>query len=536
MPNKKKEELHDSLKKIVKTSVLVFIGVILSKILTYVYRGIIARKFGAEAFGLFSLALVALGWFSSIASFGLDSGLSRYIPLYRGKDQKEKIKYIFKHVLSIYLISGLAFGILLFIFSETISLNIFHEPQLIPFLRIFAVVLPISLFVSPLLGTLKAYEKIGWHSFIFNIFQNLTKVVLLVLLIIIGFKSNSIAWSYLFGTIGMVLLAYIILKKYVPEIFGKVNLPDKEKKDLSKKLWNFSLPLLFFSIIGSIFYWVDTFMLGYYKGAEAVGFYSAAVTILVLLLMAYELLSPLFFPLVMKAYARRKTIIIKDLSKQLSKWVFMINLPIAILIFIFPGAFINILYGSEFLAASSALRIMVIGTFFSSVLAVSTQLMYVSGRSKLILLNMIIATIVNFILNVLLIPLPKILFIENAGGLEGAAISTTLSLILLNLLFALQAKKHFSFIPLKRKMITIMLISILPTIILVYLRNLVSMTVLPMIFICGFYFLLYFGLLFLSKSFDENDWMILRAIWGKTRQIHRDTKNYISGSEAEISN
>ncbi len=404
MAKKERKELDDSLKKIVKTSTWVFLGIFLSKVLTYVYRMIIARKFGAEAFGLFSLALVASGWFGSIASFGLDSGLSRYIPFYRGKNDKDRIRYLFRYVVFFYIVSGLAFGLLLFLLSETISLNIFHEPALIPFLKIFSIVIPVSLFVGPFLGTLKSYEKIGWYSFIFNILQNLTKLLFITLFIVLGFKSESVAWSFLFGILSMILLSYIILKKQVKELFGKSNLGDKEKKELSKKLWTFSLPLLFFSIIGSIFYWVDTFMLGYYKGATAVGFYSAAFTISVLLLMASELLIPLFFPIIMKAYAKRKTIIIRDLSKQISKWIFLINLPISILIFIFPGAFINILYGGEFLVASNTLRIMVIGALFASVVSVSTQLMYASGKSKLILLNIIIVTIVNVLLNVLLIP------------------------------------------------------------------------------------------------------------------------------------
>lgn len=519
MANKQTKELDDSLKKIVKTSMLVFMGVILSKVLTYIYRGIIARYFGAEVFGLFSLAIVASGWFSSIASFGLDSGLSRYIPFYRGKNQKDKIRYLFRYTLHVYIFSGIIFGILLFIFSGTISLKIFHEPGLIPFLRIFSIILPPSLFVSPLLGTLKSYEKMGWHSFIFNIFQNLTKVLFLIFFIVLGIKSNSVAWSYLLGILSTVLFAYIILKVKIKELFGKTGLKENEKKDLSKKMWFFSLPLLFFSIVGSIFYWVDTFMLGYYKGAIGVGFYSAAVTIAILLLIASELLIPLFFPLVMKAYAQGKRKIIEGLSKQISKWIFLINLPIFILISIFPGAFINILYGSEFLVASNALRILILGTLFSSVVSVSTQLMYASGKSKLILLNMVIVTIVNIILNILLIPMPKILFIANLGGLEGAAISTTFSLILLNLLFLIQSKKHFSFVPLRRKMMTIALVSIIPTAILVYVRNLVDVTVVSLVLLSLAYFILYFLLLFLFRSFDKNDWMIIKSIWDKTIRI-----------------
>ena len=55
--------LDKSLKLLVKTSVIVFIGIALSKILTYGYRVIIARHYGPEVYGLFSLSLMIVGWF-----------------------------------------------------------------------------------------------------------------------------------------------------------------------------------------------------------------------------------------------------------------------------------------------------------------------------------------------------------------------------------------------------------------------------------------------------------------------------------------
>lgn len=520
------DDLDDSLRKVVKTSMFVFVGIVLSKILTYIYRVIIARKFGPEVFGLFSLALVILGWFNTIASFGLDGGLSRYIPFYRGRGEKDKIRFIFKYLIIVYLISGTIFGILLFLFSETISLKIFHNSQLIPFLRIFSIIIPISILTQPFIGTLKAYEKIGWHSFIFNISQNVVKIVILVFLIILGIKSNSVAWSYLMGTLSMVLLAYIVLKKNVKELFDKINLKSAEKKKLSKKLWGFSLPLMFFSIIGSLFYWVDTLMLGYYKGATYVGHYSVAMSLAFLLLMTSELLTPLFFPMVMKAYSQRKMAIIKNLSKQLTKWIFLINLPLFLSIFLFPGAFINILFGSAFSKANNALRILSIGTLFSSVIVISNQLMYASGKSKLILSNIVISTITNIVLNIILIPIPKILFIENPYGLEGAAIATTISVILLNMLFLIQSKKHFLFIPLKRKMITIALISIIPTLVLIYLRSVISMTLVSLILILSLFILIYCALIIVSGSLDKNDWMIIRAVWKKAFRVRDNTKIY----------
>ena len=80
-------EINTGLKLIAKSSIVVFIGVFLSKLLTYIYRILIARHFGPEIYGLYSLASIVLGLFVVVSSFGLINGLTRFIPIYRGKNK-----------------------------------------------------------------------------------------------------------------------------------------------------------------------------------------------------------------------------------------------------------------------------------------------------------------------------------------------------------------------------------------------------------------------------------------------------------------
>ena len=56
------EKIDNSLKLIVKSSLVVFIGIFASKILSYIYRIVIARSpgFGPEAYGIFSLAVIVI--------------------------------------------------------------------------------------------------------------------------------------------------------------------------------------------------------------------------------------------------------------------------------------------------------------------------------------------------------------------------------------------------------------------------------------------------------------------------------------------
>ena len=112
-------EIEQNLKLLVKSSLIVFIGLFLSRILNYLYRIIIARNIGPEAFGLFTLAVTTLTLLIHVSSMGLTEGLVRYVAIYRGEKENDKIKYLFRLTLSRLIFSGILFGFLLFAFSRT---------------------------------------------------------------------------------------------------------------------------------------------------------------------------------------------------------------------------------------------------------------------------------------------------------------------------------------------------------------------------------------------------------------------------------
>lgn len=172
-----KDVLHHNLRRIVKTSAIVFVGLVLSKLLTYTYRIVIARSFGPEEYGLFSLAIMIIGWFVAFSSLGLSDGLTRFIPLYRGREEKAKIKHIIRFSLIISSILGIIGGLILFFSSNFIALSIFHNAGLTIYLKIFSILVPLSIYLNIFFSILRAFEHISWYSFIFNIFQNLTRVL-----------------------------------------------------------------------------------------------------------------------------------------------------------------------------------------------------------------------------------------------------------------------------------------------------------------------------------------------------------------------
>lgn len=513
--NKNQKKLDKSLKLIVKSSVIVFVGLILAKIFTYLYRIIIARFFGPEVYGVFSLAIMVLGLFVALSSLGLFHGILRYISFYRAKNEKDKIRHIFRFSSFLILISSLFFSIILYFSSRSIAINFFHNSDLIIFLKIFSFLLPFYTFSDVFLSIIRAYEKIGWHSFILNILQNFSKLIILIIFVFFGMKTNSIIFSYSLAIIITLIASYLFCKYKLPEIFLKTKLEKKQKNKITKELLSYSWPIIFSTLMVTIFYWTDSFFIGYFKTAFEVGIYNAAVPIAVLLNFIPNLFIRLFFPLITKEYSKKNIMLIKELSKQVGKWIFLINIPLFIFFFFFSGTVIYFLFGEQYLIAELSLKILSIGILFSSIFALSPQLIYILGKSKVSLINMSLAFGLNIFLNFILISKEKIFFIENSLGINGAAIATTISIIFLNILFLFQTKHYLNFIPLRKKIIKIAIISLIPSILLICVRNLVIMNYLSLILSILCFFLIYALLIFLTGCLDKNDIMTLKAIRNK---------------------
>ncbi|MCD6398929.1 MAG: oligosaccharide flippase family protein, partial [Candidatus Aenigmarchaeota archaeon] len=112
------------LKTVAKGAGIIFIGMILGYFLGYLTRLIIARYLGAESYGLISLGLAILGFFSTFALLGFLDGIPRFVSYYKNVERKRSIIIV---ALKISLPLSILFSLILFFFSPQISL-FFNKP------------------------------------------------------------------------------------------------------------------------------------------------------------------------------------------------------------------------------------------------------------------------------------------------------------------------------------------------------------------------------------------------------------------------
>ncbi len=509
------EELNKNLKFLARSSIIVLIGLIFSSLLSYVFRVIIARHFGPDTYGLFSISFMVSGWFVIFSLVGLGEGVIRYISFYRGKNDFLKIKKIFTFALLLTVLLSLFFGVIMYLSAGELATRIFHNNNLTLFLQIFSITVPLFAISQILLGTMKAFEKVSEYSFLINIFNPLIRVIALVTLIFLGFNSSSIGFSVVIGYLLLLISSYYLCRKYAIKYFTNLTNKSSDYEGISKELLSYSIPLMFAAFVSSLLGWVDIFSLGYLKNASNVGVYDSALPIATTLTLASFLFVQLFFPIINKEYSKNNHNLIKDLSKQVGKWIFILNLPLLFFTIFFPKAMLNILFGAKFISGGYALSILSIGFFFYAQSEIGLNLLGMIKKSKIRFVNILIALVIDAVLNFILIPKPVIFSLDNSEGIIGAAIATTIGYTIYSILTFAQTYHYLGFLPLKRKMFGVLFSAFVAGGVLLYLRNLIPINFFSLVLLGLLFLLIYFVMILLTKSLDKNDLLILRTIKNK---------------------
>ena len=515
MNKSKKEEIDHGLKLLANSALIVFITFAVAKIFGYLYRIIIARYFGPEVYGIYTLSVIVASWLVVLSSFGFIEGILRYFSFYRGRNEIQKIRYLFRFSSKILLFSTVFFSLIVFLLSETIATLIFHNKDLTIYIKFFSLISPFWAFSSYFLSIMRSFEKIKEVSIIESVFQTTIKVISLLFFIFIGISTHSIVFSFFLGTFSTLLFSFLYSKYNLDTIFMKYSLSINEKNKVVRSFISYSWPMFFLGFFSSFFYWTGSFVLGFFKSVTEVGLYNVVVPIAILLSIAPEIFLQLFFPLVTKEYSIKNFEFIKKTSKQIGKWIFMINMPVFFLMVLFPEMIIKILFGQDYIVATNSLRFLAFGSLFSSIFLVSQNLVSMAGKSKIIFYDVIFVSFLNVILNISIIPRQFIFGMDNSLGITGAAIATSFSLLVLSFLFLIQARHYTSAIPLKKEMFKIFLASLFSCAAMIILKNILETTVVSFIFMTMFFLLIYLLLLFLLRVFDEEDRMILKNIKNK---------------------
>lgn len=358
-----------------------------------------ARVLGAGEYGLFSYALGLAGFFTIFADVGVNSILTREVSQ---KPERASEYFATSFWIKFVLLIGTC---LLILFVVPYFSKIDEAVLILPFIAALTFFDNLREFT---LSFFRGKEKMETEALV-NILMNV--IITLSGFFILSYVATAKAVTLTYAASAGIgaLLAIIFLRKEYSKIFSHYN------HSLIKPIIKAALPIAILSLFGVFMLNIDMVMLGWWRSAEEIGFYSAAQKIVQVLYIIPAIIAAGIFPALSRFFGKGEKEKVSHIMESAVAGVFFLALPLAIGGIILAKPIIQLVYGIEYVPAVPAFQILITtvlfvfpGTLFGNyVIAHNEQKKYAKYVAG--------AAIGNVLFNALLIP---------TFGIVGASLGT----------------------------------------------------------------------------------------------------------------
>ncbi len=417
-----------NLAELVKGSSTAFIFRVANGLLVYLFNFLVAKLYGPSGNGLFSFCFTVLNILAIVGILGMETYIVRALADYAPKNLWGAIRATyFKGIVLVLATSAFLAMLGYFLLPELLAGIGKTDYQ--TGIKIIAAAL-----IPTVLMKLHAQAFRGLKSItLFSIFQNgmVFLVGSLCLWVLHAFTPslNNVVWAILGGETIMALLSILMWKTYMKPA-QTVERPVSYKGLLSN-----AIPLMLVSTIFYLMTWTDKIMLGSMTSQDQLGIYEIATRLANLNTFIIFAINTIAAPKISELYGKNAKAELKLFTHQTTSIIILLTIPIIFVILVFPAFLLNI-FGSEFIDGKFSLLVLAVGHFINSLVGPVLLMLNMTGHQKTSQFILLGVAILNFFLNFILIP---------QMGIDGAAIATSISTILWNLLAFLFVYKYFKF-------------------------------------------------------------------------------------------
>jgi O-antigen/teichoic acid export membrane protein len=418
-------QIHTELGSIAKGAGITLLGAVFGRGVFFFYTILLARLLPGDELGFYFLGYAITSFLTILGTLGLDVGNVRFVAIYNTRNEVSSIKKLFLRTVSIVTISAIVIALITALLSDVVATSVFQKPGLALALKLFSFVIVTDSLLKICVSVLQGLKLIRYSVFCDSLVLYVSRLVLTLLFL------PGLGWGLTGVIIAHGLSSIICFGLAVYFLRSRQLLNAKAKTDqfFIRPIISYSLPMMLSTFIFNVSRQVDILILGIMVTAQEVGFYSAAVRLIVLGEIIFQVFQPIFHPSIAEIMERKEIRKLADLLKTLTRWSVMISLPIFLSLIVFPEFYLQ-LFGREFVAASSCLSILSIAYLFSPLSNLPNSVIFMSGHSNVTVKNNALSLIIGLILNYLLI---------SRLGIVGAAIASGVTLLIMASIRLLEA-------------------------------------------------------------------------------------------------
>lgn len=401
-------------------------------IIEYALNLFLAHSLASEDYGDFKVAMSFLALSAVVVLLGGDRAAPRFLPPFLETDERSGVwDYV-----RTYLIVTLGLSVVVAAVTIALSYSVFgggdpldHHPIVVA-----SLVAPLAAVVTLLGRLFLAAKRVGLAQLPWRIGYPLLLLSFVFVASFVGEKLTDIGTFWILMIVAVLIIAIQVFFVYRNRLMPLRRYPDLDKP----KQWIVaSIPMMLVGLMQIGMSQTDIFMIELVGRHEsAVGHYGAVTTTVYIIVLAQTIGVSVISPLISDALTASGDQP-RALQERGFRLLFWLVVPLTVAIIVFAPTVMSF-FGDEFVVASPALQILIVGYCVSSVLALSPLWLQYAGKERVTMWVTIVVFVVNIVLNAVLVPLL---------GIDGAAISTTVSLLAAALVLSVLLRRDLSMSP-----------------------------------------------------------------------------------------
>lgn len=424
---------NDHIQLAINSTSIGFVGRIIGRSFVVVQGFLIARALGPALFGLYAIGLSMFRLIEMIAPLGFDVGVIRFGTKYLISGSIQKYKSMILNSLIISFFFSALLGLILYIYADWVSINIYENRKTDIIFKFFAILIPLSAMLSIIGAIGRINNQVRYSILIQDLLQPLLALSFLIIFFAVGLRLELVMiadqLSYFFT---ILVIIFFVLKTTDTFSFTDNNF------SFDKAYYSFSLLSAGSIFLSTAVFWVDRFFAGVYLSPEDMGIYQAGLQVAALFAVVSGAFNRNILPVFSTLYAEEKMQELQDIFRIATKWNFYFWLPFILFFSFNTTSILQLLYGNAYIEGSIPLLILLAGQAVNLITGSVGIVLMVGGFQRFIVSLSFFALIINIITCIVLIPL---------FGLIGASLSNAISTIILYVSLIILAQKKMKLFP-----------------------------------------------------------------------------------------
>ncbi|MFV5694182.1 MATE family efflux transporter [Flavobacterium sp. LB3P122] len=371
---------------------------VLGMLILFGFTLFLTKNFSPKIVGQYDFVRSFLLVIGSICLLGCDQSILYFRGRLKGVNGLYSLKEIYIKMV------GIVFSMAIILFLIVLAtnkdfINAFFSDQ-----GVYLILLKSSgiLFFSALTTLNTEVFRALDRLYVAELFRNAIKYIPLILGAILLYYIKKEIYLVDVFLIGFVILA-VITSILVFNYFSKVKTNTINEPNTYKEIIVKSYPIAISGMALFLLMSFDIIFLKKYRDDATVAFYALAMKLMTILSMVIVTVNITVSTKIAEYFSTKNTFELNKILRNSSRLIFILTLPIALLICVF-SEYILQFFGKEYIVARNALLILMIGQGICSAFGSAPIYLNMTGRQNVFQIILVMAVIINFILNRFLIP------------------------------------------------------------------------------------------------------------------------------------